>query len=255
MMTNRQDVDTNSTLAERVAGVRERMAAAARRAGRRPEEITLVAASKTWAPEVVCAAYRAGVRVFGENRVEEAAEKAHAVAVMLAKEAEITTAAELPAWHMIGHVQSRKARAVLPWASMVHSVDGARLAGRLAQAAEAEGVVLPVLLEVNISGEESKYGLRPAGVPEVVEAILALPALRLEGLMTMAPVAEDAEQARPIFRGLRDLHVELARHFPRVAWKHLSMGMSADFEAAIEEGATMVRIGSAIFGERYCAIR
>ncbi len=249
------DISTHAELAERVASVRERMAAAARRAGRRPEDVTLVAASKTWGPEIVAAAYRAGVRVFGENRVEEAAEKAHAVAVLLAKEARVNTASELPAWHMIGHVQGRKARNVLPWASMVHSVDSVRLAGRLSLAAAAEGSALPVLLEVTISAEQSKYGLRPAGVPEVVEAIIALPALRLEGLMTMAPVVSDPEEARPIFRGLRDLSIELARHYPRALWKHLSMGMSADFEVAIDEGATMVRIGSAIFGERYCAIR
>ncbi len=250
-------------LRDRITDVQERIDTACRRAGRLTEAITLVAASKTWGPETVAIAYRAGLRIFGENRVEEAAVKAAAVAAFLGQPADAQATAELPIWHMIGHVQSRKAHHVLPWASMVHSVDSLKLAERLDAASAGAGRVLPILLEVNVSGEASKFGLPPAGVPAVVAAITALhapaatrvlPALRLEGLMTMAPVVGDPEDARPIFRALRALRDDLARRFPLLDWLHLSMGMSDDFEVAIEEGATMVRVGRAIFGERPCAL-
>jgi hypothetical protein len=257
--------DTGEALLnERVAGVQERIAAAARRAGRAPEAVTLVAVSKTWGPEAVAMAWRAGLQVFGENRVEEAGPKAPAVAVLLGQGAGVASGAEAPIWHMVGHVQSRKARDVLPWASMVHSVDSVKLAERLNAASSHVGRVLPILLEVNVSGEESKFGLPPADVPEVVAAISALRAadatrallsLRLEGLMTIAPIVGDPEDARPIFRGLRALRDDLACRFPHLDLPHLSMGMTDDFEVAVEEGATMVRIGRAIFGERPCARR
>ncbi len=248
-------------LRERIERVRERMAAAARRAGREPDEIVLVAVSKMQSPETVVAAYRAGLRLFGENRVEEAGPKAAAVARLLAP-------APPPSWHMIGHLQSRKAADVLPWASMVHSVDSVKLAGRLSRAIQASSAgrtgmeasaglsgpwgqpakaSIPILLEVNVSGEESKYGFAPADVPAAVEAIAALPGLCIQGLMTMAPIVPDPELARPVFRALRRLRDDLARRFPTLDWRHLSMGMTDDFEVAIEEGATMVRIGRAIF--------
>jgi PLP dependent protein len=237
-------------LETRIAVVRERVAAAARRAGRDPEDVTLVAASKTWGPEVVVAGYQAGLRVFGENRVEEAGPKTQAVAGLLAQYGD----SEPITWHMIGHVQSRKARGLFPWASVVHSVDGVRLARRLSELGATGGLELEILLEINVSGEASKYGLEPDAVPAAVEAMLDLPGLRLDGLMTMAPMVEDAEAARPVFRALRELQDDLARRYPRMAWRHLSMGMTDDFEVAIEEGATMVRIGRAIFGERPCAL-
>lgn len=247
-------------LAERIGRVQERVAAAARRAGRDPAEVTLVAVSKTQPAEVVAAACAAGMRLFGENRVEEAGPKAQAVAALLAP-------APAPAWHMIGHLQSRKAADVLSWASMVHSVDSAKLATRLSRAlqvrddgvsqsgrlwhsetAEAVTTEMPILLEINVAGEQSKYGLAPAEVPVVVAAIADLPGLRIEGLMTMAPIVSDPELARPVFASLRRLRDELARSFPALSWRHLSMGMTDDFEVAIEEGATLVRIGRAIFG-------
>ncbi len=240
--------------------------------------MTLVAVSKTHTPEEVAAAYAAGLRIFGENRVEEAAPKAEAVARLVAP-------APPPAWHMIGHLQSRKAEDVLPWASMVHSVDSVKLAQRLSrfvtagQAGLSEHIShserseespsqpardssvqtphlrmtetrLPILLEVNVSGEASKYGFRAEELPGAVEAIAALPGLALQGLMTMAPIAADPEEARPIFAALRALRDELARRYPAFDWRHLSMGMTDDFEVAIEEGATLVRVGRAIFGER-----
>ncbi len=230
------------TLEERIARVRERIADAARRAGREPAEISLVAVTKMQPVETVVAAYRAGLRLFGENRVEEAGPKAAAVAQMLAPDPS-------PIWHMIGHLQSRKAADVLPWAYMVHSVDSVKLAQRLSRFCVAAGRELDILLEVNVSGEASKYGFAPAAVVEAVSAIAGLPGIRIQGLMTMAPIVPDPELARPVFRDLRLLRDDLAKRFPALDWRHLSMGMTDDFEVAIEEGATMVRIGRAIFGE------
>jgi PLP dependent protein len=222
--------------------VRGRIAAAAARAGRDPADVSLIAVSKTQPVEVILAAYAAGLRLFGENRVEEAAPKAAEVQASLAP-------ASPPVWHMIGHLQSRKAADVLPWAALVHSVDSVKLASRLARSV-ADGTELPVLLEVNVAEEASKYGFQPADLPAATEAIAALPGLRIEGLMTMAPLVANPELARPTFRGLAQLRDELARRHPAIAWRHLSMGMTDDFEVAIEEGATLVRIGRALFGER-----
>ena len=228
-------------LQSRIAAVQERIAAAARRAGRDPAEVMLVAVSKMHSPEEVAAAYAAGLRVFGENRVEEAAPKVEAVAQLVAP-------VPPPAWHLIGHLQSRKAEDVLPWASMVHSVDSVKLAQRLSRFATAEK--LPILLEVNVSGEASKYGFRPEALRGAVEAVAALPGITLQGLMTVAPIAADPEDVRPVFAALRTLRDELTRSYPTLDWRHLSMGMTDDFEVAIEEGATIVRVGRAIFGER-----
>jgi pyridoxal phosphate enzyme (YggS family) len=224
------------TLRSNIERVRERIAAAERRAGR-GGDVSLIAVSKTHPAEAVAAAYRWGLTRFGENRVEEAGPKAEALR-------------DLPVeWHMIGHLQSRKAADAFPWASLIHSVDSIKLAGRLSRAAP-EGAELPVLLQVNVSGETSKEGFAPEEVPPAVRIITALPGLRIDGLMTMAPIADDPEDVRPVFRALRGLRDDLARQFPQVAWTHLSMGMTDDFEVAIEEGATLVRIGRAIFGER-----
>jgi hypothetical protein len=263
---------SQDTLTSRIAAVQERIAAAARRAGRDPAEVTLVAVSKTHTAEEVAAAYAAGLRVFGENRVEEATPKTDEVARLVAPAAP-------PAWHMIGHLQSRKAEEVLPWASMVHSVDSVKLAQRLSRfvtsppAGHSErseespmgatkdssmqtahlrmtDTQLPILLEINVSGEASKYGFRPQELPAAMEAIAALPGLSLQGLMTMAPIAADPEEVRPVFAALRTLRDGLARRYPTLDWRHLSMGMTDDFEVAIEEGATIVRVGRAIFGER-----
>jgi pyridoxal phosphate enzyme (YggS family) len=234
-------------LTQRIALVQNRIALAAQRAGRDPAAITLVAVSKTHEAEAVAAAYAAGLRIFGENRVEEAAPKAQAVAALLGGQQLAAGGLE---WHMIGHVQTRKAEDVLPWASMVHSVDSVKLAARLSRLAAAADREVAILLEVNVSGEASKYGATPAELPSHVETIAALPGLRLQGLMTMAPIAPDPAAARPVFAGLRRLRDDLAPRFPAVNWRHLSMGMTDDFEIAIEEGATIVRIGRAIFGER-----
>lgn len=234
-----------TTLRDNIGQVRKRIAAAEGRAGR-PGQVTLVAVSKTHPAEMVAQAYCLGLRVFGENRVEEAAPKAEAVRALLSAR----FGAEAPIeWHMVGHLQSRKAADVLPWASLVHSVDTVKLARRLSRALR-DGRSLPILLEVNVSGEKSKAGFRPEEVADAVQAIADLPLLRIEGLMAMAPIVEDPEQARPVFRQLRQLREQLARRYPALPWTHLSMGMTDDFEVAIEEGATLVRIGRAIFGER-----
>ena len=234
------------SIAQRLADVRERIARAAARAGRSPEDITLVAVSKGHPPEAVVEAYRLGVRDFGENRVEEAEPKIAAVREMLTARGE---AADIR-WHLIGHIQSRKAkRAVWPYV-LVHSVDRLKIARRLDRFAGDVGRILPVLLEVNVSGEATKFGFSPQEVLDVAGEILALPNLRIEGLMTMAPFVADPEEVRPVFAALRQLRDELAARYPEADWHHLSMGMTNDFEVAIEEGATIVRIGTAIFGPR-----
>lgn len=234
------------SIAERLADVRERIARAAARAGRSPDEITLVAVSKGHPPEAVVEAYRLGLRDFGENRVEEAEPKMAAVRDMLAAEGQ----GKDIRWHLIGHIQSRKAkRAISPYV-LIHSVDRLKIARRLDRFAGEADRVLPVLLEVNISGEATKFGFSPDEIFDAVTEILTLPHLRVQGLMTMAPFVEDPEEVRPVFAALRRLRDQLAARYPQADWRHLSMGMTNDFEVAIEEGATIVRIGTAIFGER-----
>ena len=239
---------TREELQQRIVTVRRRIGAAAARAGRDPAGITLVAVTKTQSPETVTLAYAAGLRVFAENRVEEAGPKAEDVARLVAPAAP-------PVWHMIGHLQSRKARDVLPWAAMVHSVDSLKLAERLARlkvdpgrGEEGEPEPLDVLLEVNVSGEASKYGLTLGELPSVVEAVSTLKGIRLRGLMTMAPIVASPELARPTFAALRSVRDGLVREQHGIDLRELSMGMTDDFEGAVEEGATIVRIGRAIFG-------
>jgi len=233
-----------STLVDNLQSVQDRVAAAARRAGRDPAQVTLVAVTKNQPREAIAAAFDLGLRHFGENRVEEA-------------EAKIPGLPAGITWHMIGHVQGRKARQVLPLFQIIHSVDSVKLAARLHRLCAEEGERLPVLLQVNVSGEESKYGLaaehwaedtaqRRALLAAVAE-IVALPGLQVQGLMTLAPIVADPEQVRPVFAALRHLRDELACIHPEAGWQHLSMGMSDDFEVAVEEGATLVRIGRAIF--------
>lgn len=216
------------------------MAAAAVRAGRDPADVLLVAVSKTHPLEAIAAAVAAGQRDFGENRLEE-----------LWPKVEAAQAAGLDAtWHFIGTIQSRKTGgAVGPWA-LIHSVDRVKIAQRLSHAALTAGMFIPVLLEVNVSGEASKHGFAPEQLLEAANELAALEGIRVQGLMTMAPLVEDAEAARPVFQALRRLRDELAVRCPQAEWRHLSMGMTNDFEVAIEEGATIIRVGSAIFGAR-----
>ncbi len=242
------------TIRENLEWIQERIAAAARRAGRDPAEITLVGVTKTHPPDLVLEALAAGLAHVGENRAEELEVKRPAVAALL------PAGAAEPTWHMVGHVQSRKAERVAFMADVVHSLDSLKLAQRLARFAAEAGRTLPVLLEVNLSGEENKYGLQASGwesdpapwveLQQLVEGVTVLPHLRLQGLMTMAPWVPDPDVIRPIFRSARLLRDRLAATFPAGDWRHLSMGMTDDFEIAIEEGATLVRIGRAIFGPR-----
>ena len=232
-----------------------RIAEAASRAGRDPAEITLVAVTKMFTVDHIKAAYELGVRHFGENRVGEAAEKVSIVNQWIEERG-------LPpiTWHMVGHLQSRKARDAIQLFDIVHSVDTLKLAQRLDRLGERVGKVVPILLEANVSGEEGKYGFALDRWAEdekqrepffaIVEEILALPQVEVQGLMTMAPIVADPEEARPYFRRLRRLRDALAERFPGEYWRRLSMGMTDDFEVAIEEGATIVRVGRAIFGER-----
>jgi pyridoxal phosphate enzyme (YggS family) len=235
----------------RVRHVQDEIAAACARAGRQPDAVTLVAVSKTHPAEAVVQAIEVGLRHFGENRAEEAVGKMSAVAALT----------DTPvAWHMIGHVQTRKARYVTSGFTLLHSLDSVHLAERLNRLLVEQGATLDVLLEVNVSGEESKQGWdvpnwqdNPAQrqvLWQDVAQLLTLPALNVRGLMTMAPIVEQAEAARPVFSALRTLRDALANDFPGPAWAELSMGMTDDFPVAVEEGATLVRVGRAIFGAR-----
>ena len=224
-------------IAHNLTQVRRRISRAAQRVGRSPEEVTLVAVTKTLPLETIRLAYGAGQRDFGENRIEELEEKIP----------------HLPSdirWHMIGHLQSRKARRLVGCCHLVHSVDSIKLAQRLSRHVGELEEPLSVLLEVNVGREESKYGFLPEQVIDEAATIAPLPCLQIEGVMTMAPIVADPEGARPIFCALRELRHHLVRQIPQINWRHLSMGMTDDFEVAVEEGATIVRIGRAIFGER-----
>jgi hypothetical protein len=242
----------SSHIARNLAQVQERIAEAALRAGRDPAAVTLVAVTKTHPAETVVAAYEAGTRDFGENRVEEGMAKIPAVRDAIT--------GPQPKWHMVGHVQSRKAQAAAEHFDYIHSVDRLKIAQRLSHFAQEVGLALPVLLECNISGEETKFGFELAGWEQdeakrvaffaAVEKILGLPGLAVHGLMTMAPFVADPETVRPVFASLRGLFDTLRERFPSGDWRHLSMGMTDDFEVAVEEGSTMVRIGRAIFGAR-----
>lgn len=231
-------VHLRETIGERLAGVRARIAAACARAGRRPDEVTLLGVSKTQAPAAVLAAYEAGLTTFGENRVQEAAAKAR----------------ELPAdieWHLIGPLQTNKARLAAGVFAAVHSVDRPRVAEALEQEMSRLDRRKPVFAEINLGAEASKHGFAPAGLIEALMPIAALDHLELVGLMAIPPFAEEPEASRPWFRQLRALRDELRASGRLPGFRGwLSMGMSGDFEVAIEEGATHVRVGTAIFGER-----
>ena len=237
-MTEQQAMTEIST---NLAQVRARIGTAAAQVGRDPADITLVAVSKTKPIAAIEAAYHAGQRDFGENRLEELWPKVEAAKSLGLDEIR---------WHLIGTIQSRKtAEAVGPFV-LIHAVDRAKIAQRLSRDAQATGCVLSILLEVNVSGEASKHGFTPDELRATADRLLALPGIRIEGLMTMAPLVDEAEAARPVFRRLRLLRDQLGERHPTGHWQQLSMGMTNDFEVAIAEGATLVRIGSAIFGGR-----
>ncbi len=229
-------------LAENIAHVRERIGTAALRSGRKAEEITLLAVSKTFPPEQIRAAYDAGLRIFGENRVQEFAGKIAALRDL--RDAE---------WHMIGHLQTNKAAQAAELFSHIDSVDSVRLARKLNSAASDLGKKLSVLIEINIGGEAAKSGVAPDSteLQDLLNAAPELTSLPFRGLMTVPPFSDDPEQSRPNFRKMRELFNHIASRRPSaVHMEVLSMGMSHDYEVAIEEGATCVRVGTAVFGRR-----
>lgn len=231
------------SIAERVARVKWRVEDAAKRSGREPASVRLVAVSKTFPPAAVAEGARAGLTEFGENRVQEAAAKRPSVARILG--------ARPVAWHLVGHLQSNKAKAAAPLFDLIHSVDDADLAGKLDRAAKALGKRQEILVQVNVSGEDTKSGVAPGGLRALVETVAVLDGLDLRGLMTIPPYEAEPDRARPHFARLRALGAAVRGWIgPRAYGDELSMGMTDDFEAAIEEGATIVRIGRAIFGER-----
>jgi len=232
------------TLQDRYRRVRDQIEEATLRSGRAPGSVQLVTVTKSQSVEVVQSAIAAGATRLGENYVEEAVTKMKVIEEQIVE------------WHMIGHIQSRKAGLVAKCFDKVHSLDSLKLAGRLEKSCAAIGRILPVLLEVNVSGEESKFGftawderLWPEFEPEF-EQIQAMNHLNILGLMTMPPFLDDPELTRPYFQRMRRLQNHLMEHFPRSSWAELSMGTSADFIAAVEEGATIVRIGRSILGPR-----
>lgn len=228
-----------SSIADRLTEVRARIAAAARSVGRDPSSIRLVAVSKTFPLDLVREAYAAGQRDFGENRVQEALQK-------------IEGSADLDIhWHLLGHLQTNKTRRAASGFSVIHSLDSVELLQKVDAAAVSAATTPRLLIQVDLADEETKFGIRPQDVPAVFDAGRTLRAARVVGLMTLPPIPEDPEDARPWFVRLRTLRDEwLAAGVPAPMLEELSMGMSGDFEVAIQEGATMVRVGTAIFGKR-----
>lgn len=225
-------------LEENLKFVENEIQEACRRAGRRRDEVTLIAVSKTKPVSVLKEAYDLGVRVFGENKVQELMDKYE----------------ELPKdihWHMIGHLQRNKVKYIIDKVDLIHSVDSVRLAETIEKEAARKNLTVNILIEVNVAGEESKFGVSPEELPEFVEQIAGLTHIRVQGLMTIAPFVEDSEANRRIFEDLRKLSVDIAeKNVDNITMRILSMGMTNDYEIAIEEGATMVRVGTGIFGAR-----
>jgi hypothetical protein len=224
-------------LRESVPHVRDRIARAAERAGRNGADVTVVAVTKGHPPEAAQSAIAAGLRCLGENRVQE----------LESKRAAVGNGAE---WHLIGHLQRNKARSAIPLFSLLHSLDSIRLAEALASEAERTGVRVPVLVQVNASGEDTKSGVAVEEATDMVAKIVEMPTLVVRGLMTMAPFTDEASILRSTFRRTREAFDRCAAAVPGFEARHLSMGMSNDFEIAIEEGSNMVRLGTILFGER-----
>ncbi len=225
-------------LEENLKKVQENIVLAAKRAGRNPDDITLIAVSKTKPAEMIKEVYDCGVREFGENKVQEILQKSELLPPDIS-------------WHMIGHLQRNKVKAVIGRAKLIHSVDSMRLAEEISKQAFNSGIVVNILLEVNVAGEETKYGFRPDELNDIFPKIAALPNIFIKGLMTSAPFVSDPEDNRIYFRQLKQLCVDLRnKNIDNTSMDVLSMGMTNDYEVAVEEGATCVRVGTAIFGER-----
>jgi PLP dependent protein len=229
-------------IAQNLALVHERIERAARRAGRSASEVTLMAVSKTFPADSICEAHDAGQRIFGENRIQEFAEKESDIRSLAGAE-----------FHLIGHLQSNKSSRAVELFDAVDSVDSLRIAERLNDAAQRLGKVLPVLIEINVGDERQKSGADPVSseLEDIIQAASRLQSIKVRGLMTVPPYLEESEKVRPYFRMLRGIRDDIARrHLPHISLDVLSMGMSHDYEVAIAEGSTCVRIGTAIFGQR-----
>ncbi|MFR2712259.1 MAG: YggS family pyridoxal phosphate-dependent enzyme [Frisingicoccus sp.] len=223
---------------ENVAEVEARIQAACERAGRRREEVTLIAVSKTKPVSDIYEVMETGIKDYGENKVQEMCDKMEVIRQPLN-------------WHMIGHLQRNKVKYIVDKAALIHSVDSLRLAQQISQEAQKKGVESDILIEVNVAEEESKFGLSTEEVIQMVEEISKLPSVTIKGLMTVAPFTDNPEEYRPYFRNLKQLAVDIAeKNIDNVTMSVLSMGMTGDYEVAIEEGATMVRVGTGIFGAR-----
>lgn len=224
---------------ENLAEVQSRIEAACRRSGRKPEEVTLIAVSKTKPASLITEAYETGIRNFGENKVQELCQKHQSLP-------------EDIRWHMIGHLQRNKVKQIIGKTVLIHSVDSLRLAKQIEEEAEKTGITVDILLEVNAAEEESKFGFKVEETKDAIYEIAKLPHICIKGLMTIAPFVENSEENRPVFKKLNQLYVDMQRkNIDNVNMIVLSMGMTGDFETAIEEGATMVRVGTGIFGTRY----
>jgi pyridoxal phosphate enzyme (YggS family) len=234
------DALSPSLIRRRLAEIRERIAAAARSAGRDPDRVRLIAVSKTFPSQLIREAWAAGQRDFGENRVQEGLQKISE-----------TTDLEIR-WHLLGHLQTNKARKTGPAFAMIHGVDSVALIDKLDASAVESGSTPELLIQVDLAGEATKHGVPPGEVPRLMDAAAACRAARVVGLMTLPPIPETPEDARPYFRRLRELRDEwIQSGVPVPMLRELSMGMSGDFEVAVQEGATLVRVGTAIFGSRH----
>ena len=249
-----------SNIAVNIEAVYRRIDAAAQHAGRQADDVTLVAVTKTHPLKTVTEAYEAGLRHFGENRAKEGRDKVIGMTDWLAGASE-KARDDPPIWHMIGHVQSRQVGHVLGQFKLIHSVDSLKLAQRIDRLSERDGYpAVEILLECNVSGEATKSGFaldnwstnkaQLGAFLKIIDQMASLNKIIIRGLMTMAPLSNNPEDARPIFQSLAALRKTLQVEMPQFEWRHLSMGMTDDFEVAIEEGATIIRVGRALFGER-----
>jgi len=227
---------TAHLIKENLERVQSNISEACDRVGRDADEVILVAVSKTWSTEAVQSAYEAGQRVFGENKLQEAEEKSS----QLPKDCD---------WHFIGHAQRNKVRKILTVCSSIHAIDSIKLASSVSRIAGEEGLIAQVFLQLNVGKEESKFGFDQQTLREVFAELLELPHLKVEGLMAIPPAVDKPDLARPYFQTLRNMREELSTEYS-ISLPHLSMGMSNDYEVAIEEGSTLVRVGSSIFGSR-----
>jgi len=219
--------------------VENRIEEACKRCGRDRSEVTLIAVSKTKPADMIREAYQSGIRDFGENKVQEICDKYELLPDDIR-------------WHMIGHLQRNKVRQVIDKAVLIHSVDSVRLAEQIEEEAAKKGICVDILLEVNVADEESKFGFRLEETEQAIRDISVFPHISIKGLMTIAPFVENSEQNRPVFKELNEFYVDMQRkNIDNVNMNMLSMGMTGDYEIAIEEGATLVRVGTGIFGTRY----